>query len=167
MAEQQQQREVNEPRPGQAGNFSPQEQPIPSDDSDESTLERVELLVAGANQTSDIEEAGLGEKLDELAATTDEEVDALRINLLQEDERANTRDGSGRVVDDAAEARIAKFTESDPMQGDLGAVGVEPGRDDTSSVLRKHHPDSSIARSDAIVEGNLDEPIDETITDAK
>ena len=112
-------------------------------------------------------EGDLAQKFDEFDASTEEELDALRVNLFQEDERPNARDGSGLIVDDAAEERIARFTESDPMQGDLGAVSVEPGRDDTSSVLRRHHPNSSIARSDAVVEGNLDEPMDETATDRK
>ena len=53
------------------------------------------------------------------------------------------------------------------MQGDIGVVSVEPGRDDTSRILRRHHPNTTIAGSEAIVEGNLDEPMDETITERK
>lgn len=147
MAEQQQ-RETNQVRPGQAGNLSPREQ-MTTEPGDDSTLDRVEVLAAGAQKSDNIEEDDLGEKLAELAVTTEEEVDALRINLLQEDERASAHDGSGRVVDDAAEERIARLTESDPMQDNLGAVSIEPGSDNTSSVLREHHPNSSIARSDA------------------
>lgn len=138
-----------------------------SERGDQSTLERVETLAAGAEINDDIEADGLGEKLAELAVTTEEEVDALRINLLQEDEPSSTRDGSGRVVDEVAEEWLARFTESNPTQDDLGAISVDPGRDSASSVLRRHHPNTSIARSDAIVEGNLDEPMDETITERK
>jgi N utilization substance protein A len=68
-------------------------------------------------------------------------------------------------VDDSAEEEIARFTEADPAMDDRGAVSVVPGRDDTSSVLRRHHPNSSLADSDAVVEGNLDEPMDETNED--
>jgi hypothetical protein len=164
MAERQQQ-EINQARPGQTGNLSPREQTTTADPGADSILEQVEVLAAGAGEQEDMEQDGLGEKLAELAATTEEEVDALRINLVQEDERSSSRDGSGRVIDDAAEGRMARFTESDRMKDDLGAASVEPGRDDTSSVLRSHHLNSSIARSDAIIEGNLDEPMDETITE--
>ena len=161
------QQETNQSRPGQAGDLSPREQTTTADLATDGTLERVEVLAAGAQERDNIEEDGLGEKLAELAVTTEEEVDALKINLVQDDERGSTRDGSGRVVDDSAEERTARFTEADPMQGDLGVVSVEPGRDNTSSVLRRHHPNTSIARSDAVVEGNLDEPMDETITERK
>ena len=166
MAEQQR-KEMDQARPGQAGNLSPRGETTTADAGTDSTLERVEVLAAGAEGSDNIEEQGLGEKLAELAVTTEEEVDALKINLLQEDERSSSRDGSGRVVDEAAEERTARFTEADPLQGDLGAKSVEPGRDNTSSVLRRHHPNTSIARSDAVVEGNLDEPMDETIMERK
>ena len=109
------------------------------------------------------EKLGKGEE----GTTLKEEVDALEVNLLQADERPNTRDGSGLIVDETAEQRIARFTEADPMQSDLGAESVEPAGDDTSDVLRRHHPNTSIARSDAVVEGNLDEPNDETVTERK
>jgi hypothetical protein len=166
MADKRQQNTV-ETRPGQAGNLSPREQTTTADMESDGTLEQVEVLAAGAQENDNIEEGELGEKLAELAASTEEEVDALKINLFQEDERSNARDGSGRIVDDAAEERTARFTEADRMQGDLGAVSVEPGRDNTSAVLRRHHPNTSIARSDAVVEGNLDEPMDETIMERK
>ena len=102
-----------------------------------------------------------------MAASTEEEVDALRVNLTQDDYPSSARDSSGRVVDDSAQERLARFTEADPMQGDIGVVSVEPGRDDTSRILRRHHPNTTIARSDAVVEGNFDEPMDEIIMDRK
>ena len=157
----------NDIRPGHARYLSPQYETPPDDLESDSDVERVEVLAAGAEGEENIEEDGLGEKLNELAATTEEEIDALRVNLLQDDAPPNPHDSSGCVVDDTAEARIARFTEADPMQGDIGAVSVEPGRDDTSRVLRRHHLNTTIARSDAIVEGNLDEPMDETITDLR
>ena len=117
MAERQLQ-ETNQSHPGQAGNLSPREQSSTADPGTDSTLERVEVLAAGAEKIDNIEEDGLGEKLAELAVTTEEEVDALKINLVQEDERSSSRDGSSWLVDEAAEERMARFTESDPMQGD-------------------------------------------------
>lgn len=161
------QQSTDGPRPGQAGNLSPREQTTTEDLGTDSTIEQVEVLAAGAQRNGNIEEERLGEMLNELAVTTEEELDALRINLLQEEERPNPREGSGKIVDDSAEERVARFTEADPMQGNIGAISVEPGRDNTSAVLREHHPDSSIARSDAVVEGNLDEPMDETLTERK
>lgn len=129
-------------------------------------LDRLEAITGGAEEPL-IAEGELGQKFDELEASTEEELDALQVNLLQEDERPNARDGSGLIVDDAAEERIARFTEADPTESDIGATSVEPGRDDTSAVLSRHHPDTSIARSDAVVEGNLDEPMDETKTESR
>lgn len=158
------QRKENKERP--TGNREPREQTT-VDAGTDSTMERVEMLVAGAEESTDIEEGGIGEKLAELEVTTEEEVDALKNNLLQEDERPDSTDGSGLVIDEAAEEQLARFTESDPREGDLGARSVEPGRDNTSAVLRRHHPNTSIARSDAVVEGNLDEPRDEIITERK
>ena len=105
--------------------------------------------------------------MDELDASTEEEIDALEVNLTQEDEIASTRDGSGRVIDDVAEEELARFTEVGPMQTDQGVVPVAPGRDDTSAVLRRHHPNTEIARSEDIVEGNLDEPRDEEVVERK
>ena len=154
-------------RSGQGRDLSPQYDATPDDLERESDVERVELLSAGAENQDDIEDGDLGEQLNELAVTTEEEVDALRVNLLQDDELPNTRDGSGWVVDDVAEEQIARFTEADPMEREIGAISVEPGRDDTSRVLRRHHPNTTIARSDAVVEGNLDEPMDETVTERK
>ena len=136
-----------------------------SDDfATDAELDRLEVITGGPDEPV-IADGDLGQKFDELEASTEEELDALQVNLLQEDERPNARDGSGLIVDDAAEERIARFTESDPMESDFGAESVEPGGEDTSAVLQRHHLNTSIARSDAIVEGNLDEPMDETIDD--
>jgi len=139
---------------------------LPDDVATDAALDRLELITGGADEPA-IYEGDLGQQLDELDASTEEEVDALKVNLLQEDELPNDRDGSGLIVDDAAEESLARFTEADPMESNLGAISVEPGLDDTSATLRRHHPDTSIARSDAVVEGNLDEPMDETVVERK
>jgi transcription termination/antitermination protein NusA len=100
-----------------------------------------------------------------LDASTDEEVDALRVGFFQEDERSDAEDGSGRVVDDLAEEKVAKFTEVGPRSGDRGAESLLPGRDDTSSTLRRHHPDT--VRTEDGAEGNLDEPREEMRVERK
>ncbi|HTJ31168.1 MAG TPA: hypothetical protein VL346_11740 [Acidobacteriaceae bacterium] len=98
-------------------------------------------------------------------AATDEEIDALQLDLTQEDERPRRRSGaaygSGRIVDDVAEERLAEFTEVGRDLDEEGAESLVPGLDDTSQVLREHHPHAEFARADAIVEGNFDEPRDE------
>lgn len=160
-------RQTSDVRPGQAGDLSRQTGTTPDGLDNEGDVERVEVLASGAEDSDDVEQDDLSEKLSELAASTEEEVDALRVNLTQDDYPPSTRDSTGRVVDDTAQERLARFTEADPMQGDIGVVSVEPGRDDTSRILRRHHPNTTIAGSDAIVEGNLDEPMDETIMDRK
>jgi hypothetical protein len=154
-------------RPGKAGNLSPELDTSPDALQDESDVERVEGLAARAEDEENLEESELSEKLDELAATTDEEIDALRVNLLQDDELSSTRDGSGRIVDDIAEERIARFTEADPREDNIGAISVAPGRDDTSRILRRHRANTTVAGSEAVVEGNLDEPMDESVEDRK
>jgi transcription termination/antitermination protein NusA len=104
----------------------------------------------------------LRHELDKLAAETGEEVDALRIDLLQEDEPASTSDGTGRIVDELAEEKIAQFTEVGPLSAERGAESIAPGRDDPSRILRQHHPNTAVARAEDVVEGNLDEPADES-----
>jgi len=132
-----------------------------SDDfATDTAIDRLEMITGGADEPN-IAEGELGQKLDELDASTEEELDALEVNLFQDDERHNSRDGSGLIVDDAAEERIARFTEADPMQSDLGAISVVPGRDDTSSVLRRHS-NASLGHQNAVVDENLEEPKDET-----
>lgn len=160
-------RQTSDIRPGQAGNLSRQAETTPDELDTETDVERVEILASGVESSNHIDEDDISQKLSELAATTEEEVDALRVNLIQDDYPPSTRDSSGRIIDDTAEERLARFTEADPMLGDIGVVSVEPGRDDTSDILRRHHPNTTIARSDAVVEGNIDEPMDETIMERK
>jgi hypothetical protein len=159
-------RQTSNAWPAQAGNLSRDARTTRDELGDQSDVERVEIA-SSAEDRDDIDEEGLGEKLSALAASTEEEVDALRVNLFQDDELPSSHDGTGRVVDDTAEERLARFTEADPMQGDIGSISVAPGRDDTSRIVRKHHPNTTIAGSDAVVEGNLDEPMDESIEERK
>jgi hypothetical protein len=44
---------------------------------------------------------------------------------------------------------------------------MSPGRDNTSAILLEHHPNAEIARTEAIVEGNVDAPQDEIKTDSR
>jgi hypothetical protein len=135
----------------------------PGDIATEATIDRLEQITGGA-ETEVLPVTGrLAQKINALDASTDEEIDALELDLTQEDERSNSRDGSGLIVDDVAEERLAEFTEVGPDLPDEGVLSVVPGRDDTSKILRKHHPNTVGARSEAIVEGNLDEPRDEEV----
>lgn len=109
----------------------------------------------------------LGHELRKLNATTEEQVDALKVDLFQEDEQPSARDGSGLVVDEIAEAEVARFTEVGPLQEDRGAESLVPGRENTSSILRRHHPNTEVARAQDVVEGNLDEPQDEKLMERK
>jgi transcription termination/antitermination protein NusA len=134
------------------------------DGADEATIDRLEAFTGGADEPG-VYEGKLGRRMDTLDATTDEEIDALKLDLSQEDERANARDGSGRIVDDVAEEQLAEFTEVGPDLDGEGAESFTAGRDDTSATLRRHHPNTDVARADAVVEGNLDKPSDETRED--
>ena len=71
----------------------------------DAALDRLEVITGGADEPA-IFEGALGQKFDELDASTGEELDALEVNLMQEDERPNARDGSGLIVDDSAEERL-------------------------------------------------------------
>jgi len=129
------------------------------DTADEATIDRLEPITGGADEPG-IYEGRLGRKIDQLDAETDEELDALELDLHQDEPRTDTRDGSGRIVDELAKEEIAEFTEVGPDVDDRGAKSVAPSLDDTSSILRRHHP-NTIARAEDLVEGNLDEPRDE------
>ena len=135
----------------------------------EAALERLEAISGGADEDDPrfLLDPDLSREADALDASTEEEIDALRVNLVQDGGESHTIDSSGRVVDDTAEAEIARFTEVGPMQPDQGVLSVEPGRDDTSRVLRRHHPNTTVARAQDVVEGNLDEPRNEEVMERK
>jgi len=139
-----------------------------NDIATEAIIDRLEAIAGGADEDDPrLLDPRISREFDKLQAETEEEVDALRVNLVQDGGASRTSDSSGRVVDDTAEEELARFTEVGPMLADQGVLSVEPGRDDTSRVLRKHHPNTSIARAEAVVEGNLDEPRNEEILERK
>jgi transcription termination/antitermination protein NusA len=90
----------------------------------------------------------------------DEEIEALEQNLTQAGEDRPSEDGSGLISDELAEERLAEVTETGEALEDEGAESLDPGREDTSEVLAEHHPH---ADSDAVGEGNLDEPRNEAV----
>jgi hypothetical protein len=137
---------------------------LESDDvATEDRLDRLEAITGGADDEPAIFEGKLGRQFDALDASTEEEVDALKVNQEQDDNFAS-RDGSGRVADDLAQEQIASFTEVGPMSDDRGGESVTPGREDTSATLRRHRPHPQAGDdSDAVVEGNIDPPLDEQL----
>lgn len=136
----------------------------------EEQLDRVQAISGPEENTgtrfSD-RDPGRDRELEKLAASTEEQVDALRVNLMQDAEFRDPRDGSGRIVDDVAQDRISGFTETGKDLNDKGVVSVTPGRDDTSRELREHHPNTGLARAQDVVEGNLDEPREESRVERK
>jgi hypothetical protein len=131
----------------------------------EATLDRLEAITGGADEPG-VYEGELAREVDELDASTDEEVDALEVNLLQDD-TADPLNGSGRIIDELAEEQMAGFTEVGPDLEDRGAISVVPGRDETSTLIRKHHPNTAATRAEDGVEDNLDEPREESRTERK
>lgn len=113
-----------------------------------------------------LESGELGREAESLDAATEEEIDALRLDLTQDDSPAST-DGSGRVADELAEERLAELTEVGPYLEGEGAVSITPGREETGASIRSHHPNSEIARSEAVVEGNLEESQEESRVERK
>ncbi len=139
------------------------------DSTNAATTERLSAIAGGADEDDPrlFEDENLSREIDKLDAQTEEEIDALRVDLVQDGGESHSTDTSGRIVDDTAEEELARFTEVGPMQPDQGVVTVEPGRDDTSQVLRRHHPNTGIARAQDVIEGNLDEPRDEEVMERK
>ena len=150
--------------------------------ADEATIDRLEEMVGGSlsvveapdESTDDTDTTAalsrdpeLKRLSDQADAEAEEEIDALKLGLTQEDERPDTHDGSGRITDEVAEERLAEVTEVGPSLDEEGAKSLTPGRDDTSAVLAEHHPNTEIARAEAVIEGNLDEPRDERREDVK
>ncbi len=106
----------------------------------------------------------INSELQKLDASTDEELDALEIDLTQDDgDDLRTDDGSGIVSDDLAQERIEELTEVGPDVGDRGVVDAVPGRDDTSKTLRRHNRGYEAARAEETAEAGLDEPRDEEV----
>src|SRR5215475_13346975 len=93
-------------------------------------------------------------------AQAEEEIDALELDLTQDGEELPSEDGSGLISDELAEERLAEVTETGEALEDEGAESLDPGREDTSEVIAKHHPHPD---NDEVGEGNLDEPKEEKI----
>jgi len=129
----------------------------------ESQIDRLEAITGGDAEEPEAPSEDLQRQFDALDASTEEELDALEVNLEQDDERGNSRDSSGRIIDDLAAEEIAKDTEVGPGVDVRGAESVEPGGRDTSETLRRHHPAPQGSDPDAIVEGNIDQPLDERL----
>ena len=124
-------------------------------------IDRLEMVTGGADEEPLVLKGKLGREFDALDASTEEELDALELDLVQDGDLFEASDGTGRVDDDVAEEQIAGFTEVGPMAEDRGGESVAPGRDDTSGVLRRHHRHlEADDDSDAILEGNIDPPLD-------
>ena len=102
----------------------------------------------------------LQREFDKLDAETDEEVDALRVNLLQDDDMP-ARDGSGRLVDDVAEEEISRFTEVGPLAEERGAESVVPGRDDPSRAFERNRLKPETISAEMTSDDSFDEPRDE------
>jgi hypothetical protein len=62
---------------------------------------------------------------------------------------------------------MEELTESGKDLDEIGAISETPGREDTSEVLARHNPNYEIARSEAVDDGNVEEPSQETRQDAK
>jgi hypothetical protein len=125
---------------------------------------RVEVTVGSKPR---MVEGDLARQTAALNASTDEEVDALRVDLMQDPRGHDTRDGTGKIVDELAREHMAGMTETGPELDDKGVVTAVPGRDNPSGILRRHHPNTEIARSQDVVEGTMDEPRDESRMERK
>lgn len=134
--------------------------------SSESNVDRLEVVGGDADRPQTLG-GDLAREQAAYAASIEEEIDALRVDLTQDARGRDTRDGTGRIVDELAADRMAGLTESGPELEDKGVVSAVPGRDNTSSVLRQHHPNTGIARAQDVVEGNVEEPRDEARMDRK
>ncbi len=136
----------------------------------EKTLEKISMAVrhyfgeydpGEARPVSAEEQARLTE-----AAQSDEEIDALTLDLTQAGEEGESRDGSGLISDDLAEERLAEITEVGPDLDEQGALSIEPGREDVSERLAQNFPNhDAIPRSTAVNEGNVEEIKDEANSD--
>ena len=101
-----------------------------------------------APSRADLEALEADATLDEERAKSDaelgEELDALRVDDEDGgDEDPDTRDSSGRVVDEIARERMEELTESGRDAGEVGVLPQDAGRDDTSARLRRQNPANS------------------------
>ena len=136
------------------------------DTASEDALDRLEQMTGGADEPL-AHRGDMAREVNKLHAETEEEIDALKVNLTQDDDsRRNTRYGTGVIADDVAQARIAGETEVGEDLDDKGVNAVVPGREDTSARIRRRHPHTA-ARAQDVVEGNIEETREESRTDRK
>jgi transcription termination/antitermination protein NusA len=147
----------------------------------EKTLEKISLAVrhyfgeyepgeerpagGGALAKSDEELVAKARAIED--AQVGEEIDALTLDQEGEREAPDTADGSGRLSDDVTRMRMEELTESGPDLDEVGGISEAPGQDDVSKTLASHVPNYEIARSETVDEGNVEEPIQETLQDRK
>jgi N utilization substance protein A len=91
----------------------------------------------------------------------------LKQDLTQSEEEPESADGTGRIIDEVAEERIAELTEVGPLLDEEGAESLVPGREDTSAVLAEHETNPEVARDEAVVEGNVEEVREEELGEKK
>jgi N utilization substance protein A len=101
------------------------------------------------------------------AASSEEEVDALRQDLVQAGDEPSTADGTGPISDELAAERIEELTESGPALDTEGAESLVPGRQDTSAILAEHETNPELARDESVVEGNVEEVREEAFGEKK
>ena len=135
----------------------------------EKTLEKISVAVrhyfgeyepgeerAGTTPTAEEEQKRLSEE-----ASLDEEIDALTQDLTQEGEDSVSRDGSGQIVDELAEERLAEITEVGPELEAEGGESLDPGVHDVSERLVEGKPHGLIhgelVDEDAVLDGNVEE----------
>jgi N utilization substance protein A len=138
----------------QAGETLVGQRPGGDDLVEAAVLDR-EDVVTGAGEDNerapsraDLEALEADATLDEERAKSDaelgEELDALRVDDEDGgDEDPDTRDSSGRVVDEIARERMEELTESGRDAGEVGVLPQDAGRDDTSARLRRQNPANS------------------------
>jgi N utilization substance protein A len=100
-------------------------------------------------------------------AQVEEEIDALTLDQEGEREAPDTADGSGRLSDDVTRMRLEELTESGPDLDEVGGISELPGQEDVSKTLASHVPNYEVARSETVDEGNVEEPLQETLEDRK
>jgi hypothetical protein len=127
----------------------------------EAAIDRLEAITGGADSPT-VYQGRLGRNFEALDASTEEEVDALHVNLMQDEALDIARNGSGRVVDDLAEEQLAQFTETGPDPEEDGGLPLAPGVRDTSSVLSRHQANVESAniesgRADGGAEDDLED----------
>jgi N utilization substance protein A len=119
-----------------------------------------EERVGATTPTSEEEHTRLSEE-----ASLDEEIDALTQDLTQEGEDSVSLDGSGHIVDELAEERLAEITEVGPDLDTEGGESLEPGREDVSERIAEEKPHDlthgELIDEDSVLEGNVEEIKDE------